>query len=184
MRMEIREHIAKEIDKRIREFEVSIKPTGPNLDALDRNVKWWHDRRQKNAENNARIYGIDLVDAGPRMTRERMMSETLSMKGITRAHMGIPEDVELLDIRDVSRRLLVSPFTVLRWIRQGMPCVNYYPWRRFDLRLIKKWLADNEIEVSREVTTEELNNMTRYVLAEVQAGRASIDDALEVLEGQ
>lgn len=56
--------------------------------------------------------------------------------------------------------------------------------RRFDLNLIKKWLADNKVEAPIEITPKDVDNFTRYVLTEMQAGRVSIDDALEALDGQ
>lgn len=184
--VDIRERIVREVEGRISEFEEHCTPSEPSedyLSSLDRNVQWWHDKRQADAEHNAALYGVELKDVGPRMTREKMMSETLSFKGITADHWGIPPHVwgSMMDIRDVSRRLLVPPFTVLRWVREGMPCINYYPLRRYDIGLIPKWLADKGVEAPREGTIKGFDELDRFVLTEVQAGRATIDDALEIL---
>lgn len=182
MAMDVRERIIKDVEDRIRRFNEEVyRGAVANPTPLDNNVKWWHDRRQADAESNAALYGMELEDVGPRMTRERMMTETLSFKS-TREYWGVPASVEMLDGRDICRRLLISPFTLLKWVRQGMPCINFYPWRRYDLDLIRDWLANKGIEAPREVTMHDVDVMERYVLTEVQARRASVDDALEVLE--
>lgn len=149
-------------------------------------MRWWHEKRQADAEQNARLYGWTAPDIGPRMTRERMKSGTLSREGITAALWGIPPHVTTVigDVRDLCRRLLVSPFTVWKWSRQGMPTLYYYPWRRYDWKLVVDWLAKNVEEVPREVTIEEVDDLQRFVLAEVQAGRGSVDDAREILLSQ
>ena len=182
MDMGVKERIIQEITKRIREFnDTCLQPVEEKPEILDREVEWWHKQRQADAENNARLYGISLHGTGMRMTRERIMSESSSFKGIPNIDRGIPDNAELMDIRDISRRLLVSPFTILKWIRQGMPCVDYYPTRRFDLNLIIKWLTDNAIDLPHEVTLSELDDLLRFVLKEVQTGDVSIDDATEIL---
>jgi hypothetical protein len=138
--------------------------------------------RQRDAENNAKIYGIPLAETGPRMTKERIMNGTLSWAGITREVMGVPEKAVYMDFRDASRRLLVSPFTLLKWVKQGMPTVRYHPWKWLDLDLVAKWLAENNIDLPEEVSINEVDVMAKYILLEVQAGRASVEDALELLE--
>ena len=183
IKMEVKERIKREIAKRIQEFNDScIKPVEEDPSILDTNVMWWHNIRQVDAENNAKLYGITLKGSGMRMTRERIQSETLSFKEIPNTDWGIPDHAQLIDIRDVSRRLLVSPFTILKWVKQGMPCIRYYPWRRFDLDMATKWLVDNKIDVPKEVTIKEVDDMLRWVLKEVQSGHADIDETVEVFE--
>jgi len=87
-----------------------------------------------------------------------------------------------MDVRDLSRRLLVSPFTIWEWSRQGMPTIRYYPWRRYEWDMVSRWLADQEIEIAREASVTQLDNLTRYVLEEVRCGRGSVADAEEILE--
>lgn len=181
IKVEVKDRITKEIKKRIQEFNDScIKPAKEDPSILDTNVMWWHNMRQADAENNAKLYGITPKGSGMRMTRERIQSETLSFKGIPNIDWGIPDYAQLMDIRDVSRRLLVSPFTVLKWVKQGMPCIRYYPWRRFDLEMVTKWLVDNKIDVPKEVTIKEVDDMLKWVLKEVQSGNVSIEEAVEV----
>jgi RNA polymerase sigma-70 factor (ECF subfamily) len=175
--------IVAEVEKRLEEFEAAmIRPVDRNPELLDPNVRWWHERRQADAENNARLYGIEVPDVGMRMTRERIMSGTLSRGWVTREHWAIPEGASCMDVRDLSRRLLVSPFTIWEWSRQGMPTIRYYPWRRYEWDMVSRWLADQEIEIAREASVTQLDNLTRYVLEEVRCGRGSVADAEEILE--
>lgn len=87
-----------------------------------------------------------------------------------------------MDVRDLSRRLQVSPFTVWEWSRQGMPTIRYYPWRRYEWDMVSQWLVDQKIEITREVSVARLDNLTRFVLEEVRSGRGSVTDAEEILE--
>lgn len=158
-----------------------ISPVQVNPELLDANVRWWHDRRQEDAENNAALYGIKPPDVGLRMTREKMWSGTLSRDWVTREHWAIPDNASLMDVRDLCRRLLVSPFAIWEWSRQGMPRVRYYPWRRYDLNLVRQWLTENRVQVPRQVTIGDVDNLTRYVLMAVRDGRGNVQDADEIL---
>lgn len=53
------------------------------------------------------------------------------------------------------------------------------PWV---LAIVTRWLADNLAEIPREVSMDEVDDLTRFVLKEVQSGRGSIDDAAEILQ--
>jgi RNA polymerase sigma factor (sigma-70 family) len=180
--VETKERLIHEIESRIEAFnERVLRPIERDPSVLDKSVNEWHQRRQQDAENNARTYGIELVDVGPRMTRERWMSGTMSFEGITFDHMGIPKEVVLYDTRDISRRLLVSPFTILKWVKGGMPTVKYHPWRWFDLNLVKKWIIDNEIPLNKEINETDVDDMTYFILKEVQHGRVTAEEALELI---
>ena len=139
----------------------------------------------KPLEANAKLYGVIAPDVGPRMTVEKLHSGTLSRKDITLEHWGFPKGTRVNiggDIRDLSRRLFVSPFTILKWIRAGMPALRYFPWIRFDWQLVAKWLAENHVEFEREVTIKEVDNITRYILQAIKDGYGTIEDGMEILD--
>lgn len=186
-RMDTAAHrVIAEVEKRMLEFEEqviqrSIKDPKP----LEANAKRWHDLRQRDAESNAKLYGVIAPDVGPRMTVEKLHSGTLSRKDITLEHWGFSKGTRVNiggDIRDLSRRLFVSPFTILKWIRAGMPALRYFPWIRFDWQLVAKWLAENHVEFEREVTIKEVDNITRYILQAIKDGYGTIEDGMEILD--
>ena len=178
------QRIIEDVERRLEQFESSVaRPVEENPELLDPAVRWWHERRQADAEANAALYGIEAPDVGPRMTRAKIWSGTLSRDGITGRHWAIPDHAKhVMDVRDLSRRLLVSPFTIWEWTRQGMPTLRYYPWRRYDLNLVQRWLVEQRVDVPQEVTLQEVDNITRFVLKAVRDGRGSVEDAEEILE--
>jgi hypothetical protein len=122
----------------------------------------WEARRPAERNENARQYGL---------------SEP------TRNWLGIRQDVltsRVFEIRDFCRRLGLSPFDVIRWTREGMPCLRWSPYIRWDVEQVAVWLAERNLLPSREYTPNELDRLEDFVMSAVAAGTASPQDGRDI----
>jgi len=100
--------------------------------------------------------------------------------------LGIPAEVgrgRVFEIRDLCRRLEVSPFDVVRWTREGMPCLRCSPWVRWDVEHVAEWVAQRGSLPGDRHTAKELDSLDEFLLAAVANGDGSPDDAREILSG-
>ena len=132
----------------------------PGLDPLW--AETWAKRRPEDRKTNARQYGLaEPADNG----------------------FGVPEDVHnprVFEIRDLSRRLRVSPFDVIRWTRKGMPSLRCSPWVRWDIERVTQWLAERGALPDTDHSPKELDALEDHVLPAVAGGEASPEEAREI----
>ncbi len=96
--------------------------------------------------------------------------------------LGIPQDriPHQWDVRDLSRRIGVSPIDIVRLTRQGMPCLRYSPCVRWDIDRVTTWLQEHGLLPTR-YTVEELDFTELFVCSAVAKGEATPDEAYEAL---
>ena len=98
--------------------------------------------------------------------------------------LGIPPEVNrvrVFEIRDVTRRLGLSPFDMVKWTNQGMPALRCSPYIRWDVEHVAQWLAERGPLPSREYTIKELDSLADFVVESVAAGEATPEEGRDVL---
>jgi len=99
--------------------------------------------------------------------------------------LGIPGEEargNVHEMRDLTRRLGISPIELVRWMRQGMPCLRYSPLVRWDIRRVSAWLSEHGI-LPKHYTIQELDWPERFVCEAVAAGDGTPDEAHEAMAG-
>ena len=123
----------------------------------------WRARHDRERRDNAKRYGL----AEP-----------------TRNWLGIPVDINVrrvFEIRDITRRLGLSPFDMIKWTKEGMPAVRCSPYIRWDVEHVAQWLAERGPLPKREYTIKELDSLEDFVMESVAAGEATPEEGRDVL---
>jgi len=103
--------------------------------------------------------------------------------------MGVPQEFimgpeyRVFEIRDLSRRLQISPFDIARWTNDGMPSLRHSPWVRWDVELTTAWIADTNALPADRYTPQQLDHLENFLLAAVATGRQGPDLACQILQG-
>jgi len=125
----------------------------------------WCSQQAEDRRQNARQYGL----AEP-----------------TGNWFGIPAEVHesrVFEIRDLCRRLGLSPFDIVRWTGRGMPCLKRSPWVRWDLQRVVEWIAQAACMPSQKHSPRELDDLPAFILPAVAAGNQPPEDAREIFTG-
>ncbi|MHC4716683.1 MAG: RNA polymerase sigma factor [Planctomycetota bacterium] len=148
---------------------------GPgDVDRIDRMgldplwVDEWLSRREAERRANAALYGLD--------------SPADSFLGVPPEFI-MGDRCRVWEIRDLSRRLQISPFDIMRWTNDGMPALRYSPWMRWDLELTAAWVADTAALPDDRYTPKQLDSLDEFVLTAVATGRQPPDLAHQILQG-
>jgi len=148
-------------------------------------VEWarrWHEERMEDVRANAAQYGIEPDESLPRMSPEyRRGTFRDDAKDLPR-RWGIPEGLEITNLRDLCRELLVSPLSIHRWEAQALPALRYRPWVLYDRARVRLWLGAEPREPVLAMTAEQARRPFLTVLATVSAGLAGPEEAAEVCD--
>lgn len=143
------------------------------------------EQRRVECETNAAQYGFKLEELDWELADVDMMSNTIGRPtGQGKDTWGVPVSrmqMEVIDARAICQRLRVSPLTLVGWVRRGCPVLRCWPFARFDVERVTKWLADNSIT---DWPTEDeyiLERPIRVVFREVYEGRILPEQAEEAL---
>ena len=90
---------------------------------------------------------------------------------------------QVFEMRDLTRRIEVSPIDVVRWTREGMSCLRRSPLVRWDIQHVTDWLIGRGI-TPRRATIKALDIIERYVCQAVASGDAAPDEGHEALMGR
>jgi RNA polymerase sigma factor (sigma-70 family) len=98
--------------------------------------------------------------------------------------LGIPRDKSPrhFEIRDLTRRLGISPIDLVRYTRQGMPCLRGSPWVYWDIDRVTAWLAEHGV-LPAVHTIQALDDTALFVCRAAVTGEAEPDEAYEALLG-
>lgn len=144
----------------------------------------WEQSRQRDAETNARQYGRELADLDWKVAKFNELSNSLEPPGGEGKDIwGVPADSwhEVVDARDIFRRLKVSPTTLRGWLGRGMPVIRYRPWVRFDFGRVKAWLADQGIDPRPEISLREASHPLAWLFGQIEAGRLTAEQAERIV---
>jgi len=103
--------------------------------------------------------------------------------------LGVPPEFimgprcRVFEIRDLSRRLQISPFDIVRWTNDGMPSLRHSPWVRWDVELTAAWVADTAALPADRYSPKQLDDLEPFILDAVATGRHSPDLACQILQG-
>jgi RNA polymerase sigma-70 factor (ECF subfamily) len=93
-----------------------------------------------------------------------------------------PPDVEIIgDLRDLSRRLRVSPVTVYRWLQAGMPCYGKDSLR-FSLRESLAWLKERGLQPEPRAPGYLADEPLMGILHAACNGELTLPEAAEMVE--
>lgn len=143
----------------------------------------WEQSRRRDAAMNARQYGRELAELDWKVARFNELSNSLEpLGGEGRDTWGVPAECwsEVIDARDICRRLKVSPATLHGWLGRGMPAIRYRPWVRFDFERVQAWLAGQSIKPTEEVSLREASHPLAWLLGQIEAGRLTADQAARI----
>jgi hypothetical protein len=115
---------------------------------------------------------------------QRANAAQYGLREPTRNWLGIPDEriPHQFEIRDLTRRLGISPIDLVRERRKGMPCLWCSPWARWDVDRVAAWLEEGGVLPTHH-TIQELDNTERFVCRAVAAGEATADEGYEALSG-
>jgi hypothetical protein len=101
----------------------------------------------------------------------------------TASSLGVPENAVVREIRDICRRLGLSPFDIIRWTHEGMPAVRKSPFIWWDESHLARWVADTGLMPDREYDDPKriFDCLDRFVIGCVARGEASPEDARDIL---
>ena len=142
-------------------------------------ARHWHERRLKDVCSNAAQYAIQPDQESQRMVPEYRMAMTFrdDFVDIPR-RWGIPRDVELTNLRDLSRQWMVTPLSVNRWGQDGLPSIRYHPWVLYDKQRVAQWLQAKQSAPLQEMNAEEGRRPLLTVLAGLASGQATAEEAV------
>lgn len=144
------------------------------------------EQRRRECEANAAQYGFTLDQLDWELADVNAMSETLAKPtGRGKDIWGVPVSrlpLDIIDLRELCRRLKVSPLVVYTWVGNGCPILRCWPFARFDLDRVKAWLAEQEIPDWQKESEYELERPIRVLYREVYDGRLSPEKAEEVMD--
>lgn len=177
---ELRARVAAELQTRRDHFDETLGGP-PDHDDDTKWAHWYHERRMEDVRANAAQYGIEPDEELPRMLPEYHQSETFrdDMKDMPR-RWGIPEGLDLVSLRDLSRELLASPLSIHRWAEQGLPVLRYYPWVLYDGPRVRQWLEEKQSEPVQPMDADEARKPFLTVLCAVRDGLATPEEGKDL----
>jgi|GEM_PF-92485 len=157
----------------------------PDEDAVALSGLGRREQRRRECEANAAQYGFTLDQLDWEVADVNMMSETLGKPtGQGKDIWGVPVSrlpLDIIDLRELCRRLKVSPLAVYKWVGNGCPILRCWPFARFDIDRVKAWLTEQDIEQWPEESAYELERPIRVLYREVYDGRLAPEQADEVM---
>lgn len=143
------------------------------------------EQRRLECEGNAAQYGFRLKELDWELAEVDTMSGTLGKPtGHGKDVWGVPVsrmELDIVDARELCRRLRVSPLALYEWVRSGCPILRCWPFARLDVECVTQWLVDNGIRDWPVEDDYSLERPIRVVFREVYDGRISPDQAQEVM---
>ena len=143
------------------------------------------ERRRRESETNAAQYGFALKDLDWELADVDVMCGTLGKPtGRGRDIWGVPVsrmDLDIVDARALCQMLRVSPFVLYEWVSSGCPILRCWPFARFDVERVRKWLTENAIGEWPAEDDYALERPIRVIFREVYDGRLSPEQAQEVM---
>ncbi len=130
-----------------------------------------------------RVWAAEWDAAHEGELRQNAAQYALSRPADTWLGLPLEEDRgNVREIRDLSRRIGASPIEIVRWTREGMPCLRRSPLVRWDIRHVTAWLTERGILPERR-TVKELDRLEVFACEAVATGDATPDEAHEALSG-
>lgn len=143
------------------------------------------EQRRRECEANARQYGFELADLDWQVAEVDVMSETLGKPtGCGKDVWGVPVSrvrLNIMDARALCQRLRVSPLTLYEWVRKGCPVLRCWPFARFDVERVEKWLTENGISDWPIEDEYCLERPIRVVFKAVCESQLSVEQAEEAM---
>lgn len=144
------------------------------------------EQRRQECEANAAQYGFTLDQLDWELEDVNMMCETIGKPtGHGKDIWGVPVSrlpLDIIDLRELCRRLKVSPLAVYEWVGNGCPILRCWPFARFDFDRVKAWLTEQDIHDWPLESEYELERPIRVLYREVYNGRLSPEGAEEVMD--
>ena len=143
------------------------------------------EQRCRECEANSVQYGFRLEDLDWELADVDIMSETLGKPtGHGKDTWGVPVSrltLDVVDARALCQKLRVSQLTVYEWVRNGCPILRCWPFARFDVARVEKWLAENGINDWPAEDVYCLERPIRVIFREVYESRISVEQAEEIM---
>ena len=86
-----------------------------------------------------------------------------------------------MDTRDICRRLGCSPVQLHAWVKQGLPVLRCWPFVRFDIDRVRRWLADNKITGWAKEDLHTTDVPVRVIFRELHRGALTPEQAEEIV---
>ena len=143
------------------------------------------ERRRKECEANATLYGYRLEELDWQVADIEVLSGTLGKPtGYGKDIWGVPHSrmkLKIMDARDICRRLNCSPISLHNWVEQGCPILRCWPFARYDLDRVKQWLADNQITDWPKESDRDLDRPIRVIFRELHNGNIDPEQAEKIV---
>lgn len=147
----------------------------------------YRERRRRDCEANATQYGYRLEDLDWELEDVNVLSETLGRPvGRGQDIWGVPFSkmhISMLDARDICRRLQCSPLALYEWVLRGCPVIRCWPFVRYDLDRVKRWVSENGITEWPKEGDTDTDRPVRVILGAVYRREITPEHALRVIDG-
>ncbi|MHB0937214.1 MAG: RNA polymerase sigma factor [Armatimonadota bacterium] len=158
----------------------------PDEDAVALSGLGRREQRRRECEANAAQYGFTLDELDWEVADVNIICETLGRPtGRGKDIWGVPVSrlpLAIIDLRELCRRLKVSPLAVFGWVGNGCPILRCWPFARFDLDRVQAWLAEHGIKDWPKESAYALERPIRILYREVYDGRLLPEGAEEVMD--
>ena len=176
---ELRANITAELARRQEQFDYMVGRV-----TTDDQAQWArqrHELRLADVRANAAQYGIEPDEDLPRMLPEYYMSMTFrdDFQDLPQ-RWGVPEAIDLTNLRDLGRVLKISPLSVHRWEQEGLPSLRYHPWTLYDRHRVTQWIGANQPTAIQEMDAEQSRQPLLVVLGGIVAGLATPEEGVQV----
>lgn len=176
---ELRARVTAELQTRKARWDEMLRRV--RAEDQERWARLWHEERMEDVRANAAQYGIEPDEDLARMLPAYRQCETFrdDTKDMPR-RWGIPEGLDLVHLRDLSRELSVSPLAIHRWEQEGLPSIRYEPWVVYDQARVTEWLNTHQPEPALTMNAEQARKPFLTVLHAVASGAATAEEGEEI----
>jgi len=129
------------------------------------------EQRRRDCAANAAQYGFTLDQLDWEVAELNKLTGTLGRPtGQGKDIWGVPISrlpLDIIDLRELCRRLKVSPLAVYGWVGNGCPILRCWPFVRFDFDRVQAWLSEHDIQDWPTETEYMLERPIRVLYREV-----------------
>jgi len=144
------------------------------------------ERRRRECEANAAQYGARLEELDWELADVDVLQMTSGRStGQGRDLWGVPHGSVrsgFKDARDICRRLGCSPMKLSEWVDNGCPVLRCWPFARYDLDRVKRWLKDSGLDDWPREDDRDLDRPVRVIFRSLYRQELTPDQAEQVIE--
>jgi len=88
----------------------------------------------------------------------------------------------IVDARELCQRLGCSPLTLRGWVSRGCPVLRCWPWARYDVERVERWLENSGIHDWPRENRCDLDRPIRILFRELYEGGLKASDVQGLMD--